>query len=423
MKKKIILVVVLCLFSFILYFLNLKKSTIYTSDSELEWERFLITEVMPDDVKIINIKDMELTTDDWQDSAPVCITPISTDSDSFGSSLAINKKYLAVGDSDANHVIIYKRNESGRWIRLKEISPPKNSIPDRIGHGFASKSLDLYGDTLIIKSYINALNSNGTIEKNFSAIYKIIISKENIPEPINANLITIDNQKTVFIQYPNNKDHFSSKGDFKIGIKKTISDSKISYLKTRKYIRKIKNFYPSSIALKNNLLLISDYVDNNEVYAWLFNLNDQKNAPQSITLPNVETADTIEISDDLIVINANFIVSKLKNIPIDYFPITIIKSINSNVTTIINNYQRTQISLDKNILVMLFPLPKGNIGPNILKIFRIDAHYMPHLIANRVTDKERIVIAEIQDGLLATSRVLRNPFRKNICIEDLSKLN
>jgi hypothetical protein len=84
----------------------------------------------------------------------VWITPEPDDIyDSFGSSVAINNKYLAVSDFIANRVVIYTHNHSGQWSRSKILLPPTDSIPDQIGYGFG-KELQLEGDFLIISASV-----------------------------------------------------------------------------------------------------------------------------------------------------------------------------------------------------------------------------------------------------------------------------
>ena len=63
-------------------------------------------------------------------SNQICFYTESGDTNSFGSSVAINDKYMAVGDHNANRVVIYQRNGRDRWYRSYEIYPLENS-PDR----------------------------------------------------------------------------------------------------------------------------------------------------------------------------------------------------------------------------------------------------------------------------------------------------
>ena len=66
----------------------------------------------------------------------ICLAAEPEDTGSFGSYVAINDKYLAVGDPHANRVSIYTRDDDNQWTRTKYILPPKNSVPYRIGFGF-----------------------------------------------------------------------------------------------------------------------------------------------------------------------------------------------------------------------------------------------------------------------------------------------
>ena len=49
-----------------------------------------------------------------------CITSKSEKNDDiFGSSIAINNKYLAIGNYMTNRVVIYTRDNSGQWYKTK----------------------------------------------------------------------------------------------------------------------------------------------------------------------------------------------------------------------------------------------------------------------------------------------------------------
>ena len=64
----------------------------------------------------------------------------------------MSDNYLAVGDPDANRVVIYSRTEFAQWIRTNEIIPPIDSTTYRIGSGFGY-DLALDQDTLVIGAY------------------------------------------------------------------------------------------------------------------------------------------------------------------------------------------------------------------------------------------------------------------------------
>ena len=73
------------------------------------------------------------------------------DTNSFGSSVAINDRYLAVGDPGASKVIIYISNGSGKWVRTKEILPPADLDLEEDSSIFGY-GLELNGDILTISA-------------------------------------------------------------------------------------------------------------------------------------------------------------------------------------------------------------------------------------------------------------------------------
>ncbi len=82
----------------------------------------------------------------------MCLANEPSDSKSFGDALAVDGDYLAVGDPEANRVVLYQRTDRGRWLRTQEIVPPKGSTADRAGAGFGY-ALDLNQTTLVIGAY------------------------------------------------------------------------------------------------------------------------------------------------------------------------------------------------------------------------------------------------------------------------------
>ena len=82
-------------------------------------------------------------------SSKVCFAPQPDDSQFFGSTLAASSDYLAVGDSSANRVTLFRQTLSGRWSRWQTISPPAGSEAAQLGTGFGS-AIALDGSTLAI---------------------------------------------------------------------------------------------------------------------------------------------------------------------------------------------------------------------------------------------------------------------------------
>lgn len=111
-------------------------------------------------------------------AARTCLATEPGDSLTFGSALAVNDDYLAVGDPAANRVILYRRTADGGWERWQEIVPPVGSTADRYGRGFGY-SLDLEGDRLVVgtfddKRFLQWQETNAT--ENFGALYVVDVS-------------------------------------------------------------------------------------------------------------------------------------------------------------------------------------------------------------------------------------------------------
>ena len=82
----------------------------------------------------------------------ICFSPEPGDTNSFGSSVAINDKYLAVGDPNANCVVMHQRNLQDQWRRNRIIFPPnKYKVHINAGRGFG-RTLSLDGNILIVNS-------------------------------------------------------------------------------------------------------------------------------------------------------------------------------------------------------------------------------------------------------------------------------
>jgi hypothetical protein len=56
----------------------------------------------------------------------VCIDRQSGDTHRFGDALAANQEYLAIGDTQANRVMVCRRNILRQWNRFRTISLPPN---------------------------------------------------------------------------------------------------------------------------------------------------------------------------------------------------------------------------------------------------------------------------------------------------------
>jgi hypothetical protein len=76
--------------------------------------------------------------------------PEDGDTSSFGLSLAANEKYLAVGDTKANRIIVYRHDSQKLWVRFRTVSLPTNPLATNFRKSCTTFKLALTENTLII---------------------------------------------------------------------------------------------------------------------------------------------------------------------------------------------------------------------------------------------------------------------------------
>ncbi|ELS04461.1 hypothetical protein Xen7305DRAFT_00041950 [Xenococcus sp. PCC 7305] len=113
---------------------------------------------------------------------PTCLESRSGDSKSFGTSLAVDGDYLAVGDPEANRVVIYTRKTDGNWQRKHEIYPPKSSLAKKREYGFGSE-IALNNDVLAIRAYDDKRIIESVMNKNIKLGFETyLISLKNLQD-------------------------------------------------------------------------------------------------------------------------------------------------------------------------------------------------------------------------------------------------
>ena len=366
-----------------------------------------------------------------------CVDSLPGDSFSFGYGLATHVKHLVVGDLGANQVVIYTRDRDGKWLRTREILPPKDSTAYKVGSGFGH-TVALDGDILIIGTFtvIDPENNEVVNPKDFqennvifstsTALYQTRLDKEtevkridlpNVPTKgaIPNGAVVAENGKIGFI--------FSQKRSRKrINRVYMLSDGKAQELPggnlAYKFPSKVKSIsiYGSDIALKSNLLLVSIDRDKERGGIWLFDLNSPQSKPQKLTIPLVAPAIvSVAISKKFIAIS-NSSTSSSPYLP-NLFDTTLIKNIVTGSTKIIGG--AGGISLDSNILARTRSIPDGqeypsvNEIPRVLEVFRLEDDATPHLIQKHGD----IESASVQNGLLITDRETASGRR--ICTEEV----
>jgi hypothetical protein len=310
-----------------------------------------------------------------------CITVEPGDSDLFGISVAINDKYLAVGDPIANRVIIYTLDIYGQWIRTKQILPPANFIDFALGEHsprFGDK-LELDGDVLIIEASIMLTI---TSEENFLPRVKDFVAAYS-PK---RYLIRLDTETKIT--------------EIELLIKKTIDSVELNLLKKGVIEQAVIPNYSEerfgySIALHQNLLLIGSPSNLEEGKAWLFDLDRLESKPLKLATKDIDLGETVAISKYFAVVSSK---SRLQFQPA--FPNkqrkTLIRNLKNSSTTIINSYG--ELSLSENILaVMRSGSYKGSSNSH-LEIFRLDENTVPQLMIER----NDVSKAWVQNGFLVT---------------------
>ena len=124
-----------------------------------------------------------------------CLVSEAGDSEFFGSALALSDRYLAVGDRKANRVVIYTRNDNDKWVRTKEILPPKGSEAQAAGSGFGS-SLALDKETLVIGAH-DELNLDVIISRSqedyrrkfVSGVFVTDLGKQSTPVELSSKFL------------------------------------------------------------------------------------------------------------------------------------------------------------------------------------------------------------------------------------------
>lgn len=345
-----------------------------------------------------------------------------------------------MGDPRANHVVIYTHDQDGKWLRIREILPPKDSTAHRVGSGFGNtialdKDILVIGTFTVIKPENNEVvnpkdfQENNGIFSSSTALYQTRLDKVtevkriDLPKILNKGVlptgrVVAENGKIGFIfsqERPEkrikriNQVYILSNGKVR-----ALPGGKLEYRFPSR--AKSASIYGSNIALENNLLLVGIDRTKNRGGVWLFDLNSPQNKPQKLTLPFAAPA---EVS---IAISERFI--SISNTPTSSYSYssgrsgtTLIRNIATGSTIITDGAGR--LSLDGSILVRTRSISDGkeytsvNDIPSVLEVFRLDDDATPHLIQKRGDVESALV----QNRLLMT--VQKTSSGRRICTEQV----
>jgi hypothetical protein len=377
-------------------------------------EKTLEVEETLNNIKVLKTEDIKMTSGDWHISNRECLEPIPNENSLFSSALAINDQYLALGDLKANRVLVYARNQNGKWQKTREILPPKNSTNNQVNYNFGYP-LALDGNILVIGGDI-------TKKTKITEVVNPLVYQTNLDTEAKVEKIALPIQE--FVQ-----DYSIAADKGKIIVVTTSQDRKPiwfsrfsrwvhkAYILSDGKVREIllpqneNEAVVTDIALKNNLLLIGFFSEFGNGGAWLLDLNSPQNKLLKLTFPNARLGLTIAISDQFAAVGST---SKYSYTISGYrWGKTLIRSIKNGSTTVIDGYG--VLSLDKNILARKrFPKPGiVELEGEILEVFRLDENAIPHLIMKR----NNVDDALVQNRLLIT--VQKTVSGQKICTEQV----
>jgi hypothetical protein len=238
-------------------------------------------------------------------SAEICLDKQLGDSYLVGESLTANQKYLAVGDSGANRVIVYKRTASQQWTKLHTILPPKNSLIDKIGRGFGYR-LALTGDTLVIGAYA----SKQSPPAQEQALYPFQPPDQNglahTGAVYSTSIVSNTPLKRLDKLLSRELSGFSVVADSGriafgvLGYNNRNQTSKSTTLLSANSRRTIN--IGGEIALRKNRLVVGQNIDKQQGHISIFNLINPDAVPEVIKVP-LKRVSAIELTDKFMIIS------------------------------------------------------------------------------------------------------------------------
>ncbi|MGL5872136.1 MAG: hypothetical protein ACRC2R_07165 [Xenococcaceae cyanobacterium] len=329
--------------------------------------------------------------------------PKPGDTNSFGSSVVVNDKYLAIGDPRAKKVIIYTPDDSGKWSRTREIRPPVNVAFDGIDSIFGS-SLDLDEDILTISARIrNPDVSRDGLSPTQAARTPPTYSHRRylINLKIDIELQPID----LLVQ----REPESNLVRFNLLRQGKIEQFVLPDMGA-KHLGSNESSYSSMVALHESLLLVGYYSVDNTGGAWLFDLDRPQVEPLKLAIEDTALGSTVAISQQFAAVGSNghnwyFPQGGIR----DRSHKTPIRNLKNGSTTVIDSFG--ELSFSGDILAIMRPCNPQEEIAGLLEVFRIDEDTKPHLIR-----RTNVAKAKVQNGFLIT---LKTYYRVRLCIEPL----
>lgn len=349
-------------------------------------------------------------------SNQICFLPETDDTHAFASSVAINDKYLVVGDPGANRIVVYQKNAQSQWYREREIYPPENSISYERRNGFGI-NLILGENALIVNNWSTTLVTHKTNLSRPGSIFKgqylIRLDREQDAIPVELSIdekenfisfyILSEDQPKLITLLNNNEDLFGHD------------------------IKRSNNF-----AVSKNLLLVgspSRHTNSPKSgKGWLFNLNELNREAIELSSNNAFIGDTVALSEQFAVVGNKRTrrLKKTRGIIGDNisYPKTLIRSLKHGSTVVIDDWGH--LGLDKNVLTIMLPSSRSHMrARSVLKIFQLEENSIPHLIQERTYNRraeQYLTRAWIQNGWLITIYRFGRMGHIKFCLESVEQI-
>ncbi|MEO0926396.1 MAG: hypothetical protein AAFY63_11065 [Cyanobacteria bacterium J06643_13] len=321
--------------------------------------------------------------------------------DTFGAAIAINQKYLAVGDYDANRVIIYTRDNSGQWIRTNQILPPKNSLPDEVDLGFG-KQVQLEENFLIvttwttkkIKKVTNPEEFNKFRRKDYIFDERYLVNLEDLetePKAVGMPMQKSDGMVTF---------NLFSEGRM---TKVTLSDRGAAQ-------------FGASFAHHKNLLLVGSPSGIEETGAWLYNLDELDKEPEKLAAPNAYLGTSVALNEHFAVVSERDyqMGCRLPREDAPQKPKSTLIRVNETGATRIRQF-KGKVSLSDNILAVMHPTGGDFVNGAVLEVYSLNSSAGAGFLFMR----GNVANAFVQNGFLITVLNNRRPGYHEIHIQEL----
>ena len=342
----------------------------------------------------------------------ICFLPETGDTRAFASSVAVNDKYLVVGDPGANRIVVYQKNVRDKWYRERKIYPPENSILYQADNGFG-RNIRLDKNALLVDALsIEPIKKSAPTTVVPGSHGQYFVRLDRIEEPIP-------------LDFPNNGKEGGAV-QFCILLEDrpqlvTLADNNEELFSTS--LTKYRNF-----AVHKNLLLVgspSRHVaspNSKSGKGWLFNLQALNTEAIELSSTSAFIGDTVAISEQFAVVgNKKSSLFLRRSI---WLPKTLIRSLKNGSTVVIDDWGR--LALDKNILTVMLPSSRSYFrSVALLQMFRLNEDATPHLILERKYSRGRkkyLTRALVQNGWLISVYRINQTNSIELCLESLKQI-